>query len=32
MNYIEKLFKQDPFVYCIDDYHVFGTGREYELN
>lgn len=27
MNYIEKVFKQYPFVYCIDDdYYAFGTG------
>lgn len=27
MNYIEKLFKQHPFIYLIDDcYYAFGTG------
>ena len=27
MNYIEKLFKQYPFLYCINNqYYIFGTG------
>ena len=27
MDYIEKLFKQYPFIYCIGDkYYAFGTG------
>lgn len=27
MDYIEKLFKQHPFIYCINEkYYAFGTG------
>lgn len=27
MNYIKKLFKQYPFLYCINNqYYIFGTG------